>query len=370
VSDTETAPPLPPDELIDRVMGSFSNEGAEGYRKYFLESGRQLVEGLERALAAVGDSLSAHERILEFGCGCGRLMRWMEGLAPGRTLVGTDIDARAIEWASTNLPFAHFDVNEGLPPTRYRDGEFDLIVNHSVFTHLDERYQDLWLAELERITEPGGALVLTVHGAHGFGEAERQLPEGALERREWRERLERDGILYVADDSFVGSAFPDFYHTAFHAPWYVLEHWSRWFDVVAYLPRSSLGFQDQVVLRRRTPDAEPDPPVPARPERAAPPPAPPPAAVPAGGVLAMPAAPSRFGAIGMLARRALFRAARPVLHAQSEVDRSLAGSIAALEVRVDERMPPLVGVALRRQAERIERLEGELAQLRRRSGDG
>jgi SAM-dependent methyltransferase len=366
---------MPPDELIDRVVGRFSNEDAETGRAHFHESGRESVEDLGRALAAVGDALADHEHILEFGCGCGRIMRWMADVAQGRTLIGIDIDARAIAWARANIPFATFEVNEGLPPTRFADGKFDLVVNHSVFTHVDAHYQDLWLAELQRITAPGGKLVLTVHGAYGFQFAEQQLDPGSRERLRWRETLERDGNLYIAEDSFVGSSFPDFYHTAFHAPWYVLEHWAGWFDVLAYLPRSSLGLQDQVVLRRRADTEDATPPVRARageagessmhhprtganvPLEAGP--------LLCDGVLQAPDAPSRFGALGLLARRAVFRAARPVLHAQHDVDRRLAAWISELQRREGERMPPLVAVALRKQAERIERLDREVQELRR-----
>jgi SAM-dependent methyltransferase len=371
VSETISSLPLPPDELIDRVVSGFSNEQAEEHRELFLQTGQRSLEDLELALSAVGDTLSEHERILEFGCGCGRIMRWMQELGSTRTLVGTDIDARAIEWASENLPFARF--NDGLPPTRYGDGEFDLIVNHSVFTHLDERYQDLWLAELQRIASPGGLLVLSIHGEHGFQIGERQLEPGSTQLGEWRARLERDGILYIADDSYVGSAFPDFYHTAFHAPWYVFEHWSSWFDVLAFLPRSSLGFQDQVVLRRRDASEEADAgaPVRARPgggEPASVAPSPAPATLDLNVPLQMPAQGSRFGSLGLLGRRAIFRAARPVLHAQQQVDHSLAEAISLLDARLDEsrdeRMPPLVHVALRQQAERIERLEQDIRELR------
>ena len=359
--------PLPPDELIDRVVSGFSNEQVDEHRALFLETGKRSLADLELALSAVGETLEGRERILEFGCGCGRIMRWMEGLSDTSTLIGTDIDERAIEWASSNLPFARFDVNDGLPPTRYGDGEFDLVVNHSVFTHLDGRYQDLWLGELQRITAPGGLLVLSLHGEYAFEVSERHLDADARERREWRTTLERDGLLYIAADTYVGSSFPDFYHTAFHAPWYVFEHWCRWFDVLAYLPRSSLDFQDQVVLRRRgSSEGEPVP-LRARPDGAPPASAPTPSSSPpdADGLLAMSAAPSRFGAPGLLARRALFRMARPVLHAQHGVDRSLADAISFLDARLDERMPPLVHVALRQQAERIERLESDLRELRR-----
>jgi SAM-dependent methyltransferase len=360
--------PLPPDELIDRVVSGFSNEQAEKCRAMFLQTGRRSLEDLEQALTAVGDTLSKHERILEFGCGCGRIMRWMEDLGSTCTLVGTDIDARAIEWASGNLPFARFDINEGLPPTGYRDGEFDLVVNHSVFTHLDERYQDLWLAELQRIVSPDGLLVLSIHGEHAFRVTEQHLQADSRQTREWRTLLERDGILYVADDAYVGSAFPDFYHSAFHAPWYVFEHWSRWFDVLAYLPRSSLDFQDQVVLRRRDDSGDGVVPIRARPADGAPaalaPPASPAITSP-DGALQMPTDASRFGSLGFFARRAIFRAARPVLHAQQDVDRAFAQALSSLEARLDERMPPLVHVALRQQAERIGRLESDLQELRR-----
>lgn len=99
----------------------------------------------------------------------------------------------------------------GCPSTRYADGEFDLIINHSVFTHLDEHYQDRWLEELQRIAAPGGVLVLSTRGEHAFSRAEQQLAPTDPNRRQWREILERDGIFW-----------------------------------------SSLEFQDQVVLRRPT----------------------------------------------------------------------------------------------------------------------
>jgi SAM-dependent methyltransferase len=354
--------------LIDRVVSGFCNEQAEEARAMFLESGQRSLTDLERALAAVDDELAAHERILEFGCGCGRIMRWMEELGRTSTLVGTDIDARAIAWASEHLPFARFDVNERLPPTHYRDGEFDLVVNHSVFTHLDAHHQDLWLAELNRITSPDGLLVLSTHGEFAFAKSEEQLAPDARQRREWREILERDGILHTAEDAYVGSAFPDFYHTAFHAPWYVFEHWSRWFDVLALLPRSSLDFQDQVVLRRPLDSTRARSPIRARPAGGVSPPAPGPPGVERALIdkpLEAPTQASRFGLPGLFARRVVFRVTRPILHAQHRVDRSLLERITSIDGRLDERMPPLVHTALRKQAERIDRLDRELQETRR-----
>ena len=123
-----------------------------------------------------------------------------------------------------------------------------------MFTHLDEHYQDLWLDELCRIVAPGGFVVLSVHGEHAFSLVERALEGGGEDAVGWRSTLERDGILYIKDDTYVGGLFPDFYHTTFHTPWYVFSHWSKWFDVMSYLPRADLGHQDVVVLQRRSDD--------------------------------------------------------------------------------------------------------------------
>ena len=207
-----------------------------------------------------------------------------------------------------------------------------------MFTHLDEHYQDLWLAELQRITAPDGLVVLSIHGEHAFKVSEQHLETDSRLRREWRAQLERDGILYIAEDTYAGSAFPDFYHTAFHAPWYVFEHWSRWFDVLAYLPQSSLDFQDQVVLRRRDDsghDGASDPSAPARRrERVAC------ATCEARGGDSGRTPADRPPMLVVLARLAswhgarYFGVARPVLHAQQDVDRSLADAISSLEARL------------------------------------
>ncbi len=43
------------------------------------------------------------------------------------------------------------------------DAEFNAVIGVSVFTHLPNRLQDIWLTELKRVTKPGGVLILSVH---------------------------------------------------------------------------------------------------------------------------------------------------------------------------------------------------------------
>jgi len=110
---------VPPAELRYRVHGDLDVQS-------FLETGRQCLDDLRAALASVGRDLGSFHEILDFGCGCGRTLRWFEPWADRARVRGTDIDAEAIDWCRRCLPFASFSVNAGLPPLGFPDGAFDL----------------------------------------------------------------------------------------------------------------------------------------------------------------------------------------------------------------------------------------------------
>ena len=240
--------PYPGDLLVERVTGSVD-------RNWFFDSGRASVAELERTLAIAGRTLDSFESILDFGCGCGRMLLWLEKIAATSRLHGADIDAEAIAWASEHIPYCRFTANAADPPLPYEDGAFDLVFNHSVFTHIAAHRQDAWLRELHRVTRPGALLVLSVHGEWALGDQDSDA----------HRRLEDEGHLFVAEMRQPAElGHPDWYASAFHAPWYVFEHWGAWFTVRAYIPKAALGLQDHVLLER-TPDTQRRTPLAARP---------------------------------------------------------------------------------------------------------
>jgi SAM-dependent methyltransferase len=242
-------PPIPPGDLINRVAPPFPPDRlAEAQRSFDME-GLEHLRYFERALASQGRSLNDFDRLLDFGCGCGRFIRHFGQLSGDVEIHGTDIDAEMIGWLKENVPYSRFEVAPHEPPLPYPDHHFDLIINHSVFSHLDERLQDLWLAELRRITQPGGLLLLTVEGESSWARTVHASEQAGEDYSRWQCELESRGILFIRDDMYVGSTHPDFYHSTVHAPWYVFEHWGDFFDIAAYLPDGSIS-QDLVVLRR------------------------------------------------------------------------------------------------------------------------
>jgi SAM-dependent methyltransferase len=240
--------PDPGDDLIARVVGGPDHT-------WFYWTGRESVREIERTLAIADRSLDSFDSILDFGCGCGRMLLWMEEQGRTRALHGTDIDAEAIAWCRKHIPYAKLSVNGADPPLPFPDGTFDLIFNHSVFTHIDERRQDAWLAELHRVTRPGGFLVLSTHG------------EVALDEDPWgiRERLENEGIVFLDGVHPSDFPLPDWYQNTYHSPWYVFEHWGRWFKIRGYVPGGALGVQDHILLERVSGSAASRPPLAARP---------------------------------------------------------------------------------------------------------
>jgi len=154
-SDNESRVVPPKEAWISRKYGSTDEE--------YLASGKRDVEEMLDICRRAGVAVETLGHILEFGCGDGRMIRWLRRLAEDREVWGTDIDAGRIFWCKQHLgPPLHFIVNTTVPHLPFEDRHFGFIYAGSVFTHIDD-LADAWIAELRRILRPGGKLFMTVH---------------------------------------------------------------------------------------------------------------------------------------------------------------------------------------------------------------
>lgn len=236
------ATPVPPAELLYLATGTTDDD-------WFDRTGRQSVEELALGAEAAGRTLESFRSVLDFGCGAGRVLRHLAPRLPGSRFAGCDVVGGPVVWLQSAMPSAEVAHTAGLPPLPWPDRSFDLVYGWSVFTHLDERYQDAWLAELRRVLEPGGVALLTVNGPTSW----RWHIDGPIAGEDALADLSRQlanrGFAFWAGDGWE-AWFPDWYHTAWHLPAYVERRWSKWFDVVAIREAGAGGLQDLVVLRR------------------------------------------------------------------------------------------------------------------------
>lgn len=235
--------PLPPAELRYRVGGSDTAEGFEA-------GGHLHAQAFRRALESIGHTYGDFSQIYDFGCGCGRIMRHLLPQAPGARFYGSDIDEEAIAWLQTHLPAVDARVNDWLPPLPHPSETFDLVIGFSVFTHLDEEYQDAWLRELWRVTKPGATLLLTVNGSMSWRWHREGPLVGVADLAELESALHRDGYLFWRDDGWARH-FPDYYHTSFHLPSYLRRRWTCGFDVHDIQEGAAPPLQDIVLLTRK-----------------------------------------------------------------------------------------------------------------------
>lgn len=204
----------------------------------YYRAARLVTLNLLSALTANQIEIPGHARILDFGCSCARIISTSRRIWKDAQFFGTDIHREAIHWCWKNVPsLAQFAVNDTHPPLDYEHDFFDMVIVISVFTHLPEDLQFMWLEELRRIIRPGGVLLITVHGKecfqnHSFGQRD---DVRSSEFSYWRER-DTEGL-------------PDFYQTAIHSEKYVRSEWSRYFEIVDYIEQGIGRFQSLVVCR-------------------------------------------------------------------------------------------------------------------------
>jgi SAM-dependent methyltransferase len=201
--------------------------------RFFYDRGRLAAETLVAAARQAGAHPETWTRVLDWGCGCGRIARHMPSLTPARIL-GRDIDALTVGWCARHLD-GDFRVSSLKPPLDIDAASIDFAYGYSVLTHLTGPMQAAWLAELGRVLKPGALAVLTYH----------DLEHPAVSKVAFRG--EAEGV-WVTEWAMEGSNLT----AAFQDAESIRRAAAPWFDLVRDIPRRDTPFDQSVVVLRRT----------------------------------------------------------------------------------------------------------------------
>jgi len=146
---------LPPDYLM---YESFQMN----YSKYYF-GGKDTAEWVLEKIIKHKDL--DNEKILDWGCGPGRVIRHMPEILKSNTkFYGTDYNAESINWCKQNIRNVAFNHNNLQAELPYRNNYFDAIYGISIFTHLSKEMHFNWLQELSRVLKPKGIIFITTQG--------------------------------------------------------------------------------------------------------------------------------------------------------------------------------------------------------------
>jgi SAM-dependent methyltransferase len=129
----------------------------------FLHGGAGIANLIVELAIEAGADPAAPPPVLEFGCGCGRILRHFAG-GEAADLHAVDVNSEQVDWCRRSLPFVAARAVDAEPPLPYPDGRFGLVYGLSVLTHMPVAAQRRWVGELARVLEPGGLLFVSLHG--------------------------------------------------------------------------------------------------------------------------------------------------------------------------------------------------------------
>lgn len=154
----------------DEAMGAFWNRAAREDAELHILGDPELVEA--EAFARQGEddahALSAFfgpdSRVVDLGCGIGRVMRPLATLC--REIVGVDVSeemaAKGREYL-TGADNARIVVTRGAELPSIDDGSVDFLYSLLCLIHVDKRAGYRYFREIHRVLRPGGRAMLQVH---------------------------------------------------------------------------------------------------------------------------------------------------------------------------------------------------------------
>ena len=231
--------PIPPKDLW---------QGYAASPELFVQGARTDVKAMRDILDQSDFPIQAGYRILDLGCGAGRMIRMFVDIAERCEVWGVDIVAEYIIWCQQHLsPPFHFATTTTLPHLPFEDRYFDFIYCGSVFSHIAD-LADAWLLELRRVTRPNGRLFITLHDNNSI-----KILREQNKRWPWLSGMVQEfvGRTDVTDRKFSMFTINRGPSSAqvFYDIDYVCQHWGRLFRIRSVTPAAH-GYQTAILLER------------------------------------------------------------------------------------------------------------------------
>jgi SAM-dependent methyltransferase len=254
VVDGIEMPGFPPEELQRQFVGMSGSQALNEAFNFYSE--------IKRYTEKLGQKLGLDSRILDFGCGWGRIIRFFLKDVAADNLYGIDVDSEMTDLCIKTVGHGHYSAIKPLPPLEFSEGSFDIVYAYSVFSHLAEPVHIQWIKEFSRILKPGGILVATTQ-ARSFIELCRTLRNQSNTSNNWHHALahsfvDTESALADYDSgkflySPTGGGGPrdaSFYGEAVIPQRYVEREWTKYLDFCDFTYDPAIIPQSLIVMQK------------------------------------------------------------------------------------------------------------------------
>ena len=229
---------IPPGWLVQAFTGAPDTV-------HHIESGIQSAEYYVDQYNRHGGGFDDVERVLDFGCGCGRVLSRMPA-KEGIDYVGVDLREDALQWLRATLPHGTFVAGTEMPPLDLQSGSVDLIYSVSVLTHLDRERERAWLDEWFRLARPGGIVISTFRGEDWVEQFTLENQRRAIQQA-WSAN---NGFCYQKHRYWEG-IFPAFYSGTYQTEDYVRANWGKHFEILDIRPPAETPNEQNTAIMRK-----------------------------------------------------------------------------------------------------------------------
>jgi SAM-dependent methyltransferase len=176
----------------------------------------------------------SNSRILDFGCGWGRILRYFAKDIPANLLFGCDPNPAVLDICQAHRVPGTLRQSECLPQTLPFDESFDLVYAFSIFTHLSEQTHLTCLNAIHQSLAPGGLLLATVRPKNFL--SSKGATFASFDPRSMVDLLKSydDGeYVFIGHQSLIVDG-EDTYGDACIPRAYIEQHWTKLFKIVGF----------------------------------------------------------------------------------------------------------------------------------------
>jgi SAM-dependent methyltransferase len=181
----------------------------------YAERALNVISKIDASLAAAGKRVDEIAWWLDFGCGYGRVVRFLVERVPPERVYASDVVKEGVDFCSSE--FGVHPIYSQTDLTTLRLGLFDFIYAISVITHLNERNSAAMLRLFGESLTPGGIALFTTHGQWSLENPGTYGAEYEERGAEIRRAVEERGIAFLRYPFVSG----DNYGMAWHSREYI-----------------------------------------------------------------------------------------------------------------------------------------------------